>query len=417
MKTVYRNTERRYILAKRGKSKCPQCGKKTFVLYINTLTGKSLNETAGKCDRANNCGYHYPPKQYFIDNPTYQKEYRPEPITIHPPTKSVQILPPSFIDINTFEATLKAYGQNVLYQYLTSLIDKETVLRAFEIDKEAVLRAFELYSIRTTRSGATVFWQVDTQNKIHAGKIIHYGIDGHRRKDIMPPVQWVHYLLKLKNFTLNQCLFGLHLLSLPENINKTVAIVESEKTALVASLFDKNKIYLACGGSEGITATKLEPLRGRNVLLYPDCGMVDKWKAKAKELSHIFNCYDVFNTDNYCSDKERAQGFDIADLLLKELLPTPTQPQPDAQIKTIEPEPPEPVSNATHEFNPLKSLIDNLCLIPETATDKTNLARLLNNAASVPGRPETIPYEPYKPRRPYPYCLPLNYADEYANVF
>ena len=50
-----------------GKKTCPQCGHRTFKYYLDA-DGAILDETVGKCDRADNCDYHYPPRQYFADN-------------------------------------------------------------------------------------------------------------------------------------------------------------------------------------------------------------------------------------------------------------------------------------------------------------------------------------------------------------
>ena len=46
---------------------CPNCGKKTFVLYINNNTFRPLSSRVGKCDRINICGFHYTPSEYFND--------------------------------------------------------------------------------------------------------------------------------------------------------------------------------------------------------------------------------------------------------------------------------------------------------------------------------------------------------------
>jgi hypothetical protein len=52
--------------------------------------------------------------------------------------------------------------------------------------------------------------------------------------------------LKLPAFQLSQCLFGEHLL---KDTETPVAIVESEKTAIIASCYYPEFIWLACGGS------------------------------------------------------------------------------------------------------------------------------------------------------------------------
>ncbi|MDR0835283.1 MAG: DUF6371 domain-containing protein, partial [Tannerella sp.] len=124
-----------------------------------------------------------------------------------------------------------------------------------------------------------------TQNiNCRAGKIIVYGKNGHRRKDVMPPVQWAHSILKLPDFHLSQCLFGEHLL---HDNTKKVAIVESEKTAIIASVYLPEFIWMACGGCGNLSLKLCEPLKGRNVVLFPDCGKFDEWTEKAKILSTI----------------------------------------------------------------------------------------------------------------------------------
>lgn len=48
----------RYHFDKSSKKfRCPACQKKTFVLYVDTLTGNYLPEQYGKCDRESNCGF------------------------------------------------------------------------------------------------------------------------------------------------------------------------------------------------------------------------------------------------------------------------------------------------------------------------------------------------------------------------
>ena len=64
-------------------------------------------------------------------------------------------------------------------------------------------------------------------------------------------VMLVGYIQKLNlpNYNLKQCLFGEHLLS--EIPTKPVAIVESEKSALVATHYMPEFIWLATGGIHG----------------------------------------------------------------------------------------------------------------------------------------------------------------------
>jgi len=81
---------------------------------------------------------------------------------------------------------------------------------------------------------------------------------------------------------LQQCFFGEHLLTLYPD--KTVAIVESEKSALIASAVFPILIWLAAENLNEISLEKCQILKGRNVTLFPDLGGYTKWTEKYKEL-------------------------------------------------------------------------------------------------------------------------------------
>jgi hypothetical protein len=123
----------------------------------------------------------------------------------------------------------------------------------------------------TTRSGAVVFWQVDAQGHIRYDKAMHYLPDLHRDKSKHPV--GVHSLMGKPDFNHRQCLFGEHLLSLPDNSYNRVCIVESENTACICSEVIPEYLWLATGGKNGVKWTEKyvwTHLTGRNVILFPD---------------------------------------------------------------------------------------------------------------------------------------------------
>jgi hypothetical protein len=137
---------------------------------------------------------------------------------------------------------------------------------------------------------------------------------GKRVKNLELPVYWVHKALKQPEFELKQCLFGEHLLF---DKTKPVAIVESEKTAVIASVYLPQFIWVAVGSLTNLNAEKCSILKGRNVTLFPDLNGFDKWNNKATELSQIAK-FTVSNLlERKAIDSEKQQGFDLADYLIK----------------------------------------------------------------------------------------------------
>lgn len=214
--------------------------------------------------------------------------------------------PVSFIPIEVFKASLKAHETNHFVQFLFNLF-------GVEVANQLVSR----YFIATSKhwNGATVFWQIDTQGKVRTGKIMLYSpTTGKRVKNLELPLYWVHKALNQPEFELRQCLFGEHLL-----IDKTkpVAIVESEKTAVIASIYLPQFIWVAVGSLNNLNAKKCSALKGRKVTLFPDLNGFNKWSSRAKELSQlaIFTVSDLL--ERKATEAEKKQGFDLADYLIK----------------------------------------------------------------------------------------------------
>jgi len=164
--------------------------------------------------------------------------------------------------------------------------------------------------------GAAVYWQVDIEGNVRAGKMMGYNPkDGHRIKEPHPQVSWVHSELKLPDFNLKQCLFGEHLLA---TSSATIMLVESEKTCLIASHFMPDFLWLATGGKNGcFNEDAMQVLRGRDVILMPDLGAIEKWIDKSKILEPICKSVTISDVlDQMATDEQRKAGLDISDFLL-----------------------------------------------------------------------------------------------------
>lgn len=223
--------------------------------------------------------------------------------------------PPSYIPK---EFLIKCFSyRSTFIEYLCGLFDTKTIERV----------AADYY-LGTTRNRDAIFWQVDCNRRIRTGKVISYDPQtGHRSKS---GTTWIHALMKKQGlidgeYNLQQCLFGEHLLQ--KYPDKVVAIVEAEKTAVIASAVFPKYVWLATGGKYGINADKMKVLAGRKVIFYPDTGTTsetyDYWREKAEELT---NCTCIVSDilEKNATQAERIKKIDIADWICKEL---ETEPQ------------------------------------------------------------------------------------------
>lgn len=326
-----------------SKVDCPSCGhKKRFTLYIDTTTGQALHRTVGKCDRESNCGYHYTPKQYFADN-GQPMQARSVPITPTPP-KQADFVP--FVLVEKSESS-----QSNFVSFLSTLFDNGAIVQ----------NLCKTYKLGATKQREVIFWQVDTQSNVRSGKIMQYDPESGKRSKTQP-TDWVHARMikakQIKDFNLIQCFFGQHLLN--SNPSATVAIVESEKTAIICSGLMPDFIWLAAGSLHGLNIDKCSCLAGRNVVLFPDLSKqqanrmtaFEVWSARAIDMSRAHGCKVLVSDllERNASEAEREQGLDIADYLISQqaATPEPTQaPEPTAE-PTAEaiPEPePEPMNS------------------------------------------------------------------------
>lgn len=280
----------RYSLDKSSKKfRCPICQKKTFVKFIDNETNQYLNETDGRCDREHKCGYFKKPN----DN---------EVITSVVSTP-IKVSTPSYHDLKL----LSKYGH---HKYQNNFINY--LLNQFE--SEDVWRALSKYVIGSTNywHGATVFWQIDELNNIRGGKIMQYDcITGKRVKKPFNHISWIHKQLKIKDFNLDQCLFGLCNTSCITK-GDTICIVESEKTAIIMSIVLPDLMWLATGSKTGFKESMLNPVKEYNIIAYPDKTEYRAWNNTAIKLNE-----EGFNIQ--CSSLlekiDLEQGGDLADFI------------------------------------------------------------------------------------------------------
>lgn len=290
---------------------CPQCGKREFKCYVDNERGEYMSEHVGMCNRLNNCGYHYTPKQFFTDNPNAKMLEVGKPLYRAFPTSNMVSDTFSTIPLSIFEKSQSHYESNYFISYLKSLFDDDLAMQ--------LVKRFHIGTSKHW-TGATVFWQIDTVGNIRTGKIMLYdGVTGKRRKDYNGKkyINWAHTALKLPNYNLTQSLFGEHQLK-NEPIDKTIAIVESEKTAVLMTAVLPQYVWLATGGLHNLKVENALILRGRKVILFPDLNAFDKWKTKEAELLNI-GCLAMTSDllERLATPNDKSEGYDLADYFIK----------------------------------------------------------------------------------------------------
>jgi hypothetical protein len=391
--------EYRYNLEKGSrKQQCPECGKRTFHRYTDSKTGELIPERYGRCDREINCSYHSSPySDGFAEanrNPSDAPGWTAAPMPAPRPRPKPQPKPASFIPWETLTRSRSAYEYNNFVMFLVNRFGRDHAERVIGV-----------YNIGTSKHwpGSTIFWQIDNKGNARAGKIMLYNQEtGKRVKDSEGKgrITWAHKAMKLEGFNLHQCFFGEHLLAL--RAADPVALVESEKTACIASLYHPSFVWLACGSLTGFNTDKCEVLQGREVTIFPDLGGFDKWQKRAEEIAHTYPAIRFKMSDlleGIATEQEREAGLDIADYLLRfepgtlpvgELKSQPTECDqikeretvPKLGFSSLEIEPPAAEkSYAERERTPapeiwdlseLESLFGVLCINPDHSLSMRN---------------------------------------------
>ena len=118
------------------------------------------------------------------------------------------------------------------------------------------------------------------------------------------------------------CLFGEHLLD-PEK-KKIVCVVESEKSAAIASFFYPQYDWVACGSNNGLTLAKLAVLKGREVWWLCDADKAGRMQVienvvRPSSVRHLIEEIDRFSVVDLFPEKN--DGYDIGDAIVDGLRP------------------------------------------------------------------------------------------------
>lgn len=345
---MYKQPYLRPYTGKESRTVCPQCKKSnSFTLYLDGNTGQPISPTVGICNHANSCGYHYTPKQYFIDNPQ-RRDFKPRPTRViqrPQPPKPMGLIPVEWLNRTQSTDSNFVYFLTGLFKSLNNSISIEELCRT--------------YKLGATKDKRVIFWQIDINGNVRTGKIMQYNpTTGKRVHNASGAIDWIHNTLKRADklpddYNLKQCYFGEHLLN--EHPDKTVAITEAEKTAIICSVLYPQMVWIGAGNLNGLTVEKSKALKGRSIMLFPDLSNPDLpiekqaftiWSNKADEIRKTYGCKVVVSDilEKNATDEEKRNGLDIADYLIKQMRQVPDQ------VKGPQQPPQQDINNVADEL-------------------------------------------------------------------
>lgn len=299
----YRKYRLETYTGQNSRHSCPKCGDKhSFTYYVDIETGEPFDYHVGRCNHESSCGYHKLPIYIYGDDMEINWKRGLESWN-HKPQPPIPI---SYFDKKYLIESEKNHHDNNFICFLLSI---------FEYD--LVFNAIELYHVGTSDylKGGVIFWYLDSRNHVCSGKVMKYDKEtGKRLKtNSVPIINSMRSILIKKglidtNFNQKSCLFGEHLLC---NRDKKVCIVESEKTAIIASINYPEYIWLAAGGRSFLTDERVKILKGRDVTLYPDNDAYDLWHAKASNYHFKISSIVRENLNN--------PNDDLADFILSKI--------------------------------------------------------------------------------------------------
>ena len=324
---------------KRSRHHCPNCGDRNSLVRYVDEAGNYLADNVGRCNHESSCGYHYTPSAFFRDHPElsschFERAQRVEKsprYTRHSqqsrhgrPNRPSQ--PLCLIPIDLMHRSIKPQYPSDFTTFLRTLFHEQQITTL-------VLQ----YNLGVTKARDVIYFQVDINGNCRTGKIMKYNsATGKRVKDpdAKFKINWVHSLLKKsgtidESWQLTQCLFGEHLL--PQHPDKPIALVESEKTAIICSGLMPQYLWLATGGKSQLSQEKLSVLAGRKTIAFPDIDGYEEWKKTLSAEEINITVSDILQ--RYATEEQRKAHIDIADLLIQwkqngELIPgTPRKVQ------------------------------------------------------------------------------------------
>jgi hypothetical protein len=268
-----------------------------------------ISPLVGRCDHEISCTYILTPWEFFNEYNVCESDYNIDSpgIDLH----YIKNQEPDYIPMGYLRKSLQNPANSFTVFLLKYLNDDYVTLK----------RLIEMYKIGS-HDQACIFWQIDINQKIRTGEMMWFDEYGHRGEYI----DWAHKRIGVPEFSLQQCLFGEHLL-LEYPVAKNVIIVEACKTAVILKhlyINDPGVIVMACGCLHGLKVDKFRVFEGsgKNVLLLPDVCCESDWETQRRNIQEKIGLnISVYNTIAFIKFQLKdgcylTKGKDIADHLI-----------------------------------------------------------------------------------------------------
>ena len=239
-------------------TKCPKCGEEDCYRTFKPNKGESYSygEYVGYCEK---CGHLLTPVEFKSKRKQCIYKFSGRSQT----EQTINNAGNEKVDKNDklyYVSRNYAHGCNEnshLYQALSKIFGPSKVSDAFH--KYGVETCIWKY-----REYATIFWYIDSDGTRLAYRIMQYEEDSHSIKK-----ETITQSLNIDGHN-QYCLFGCHLLNLPNSIEKKIILVESEKTALIGSIAYPEAIWMATGSSYYLNPMNIKDINHERIILCPD---------------------------------------------------------------------------------------------------------------------------------------------------
>ena len=289
--------------------------------YVESENDKKFNNALHTNNKVNISSFIYMCQQAGVDTNKFFKKTntgdkcQPMSPSVNRPMAQCEALdiPSDYVD-----KSVDRFLRSDLLSYLKGLLPDEIQLVAI----------VDAYHVGITKEGDALFWYIDTEGYVRYGKTIAYGKDGHRNHAKIPgsiPNELRRQGKLQVEYSIKKTLFGEHLLTTDRYKDKMVAIVESEKSAIICALCVPDVLWLATGSLNNLQTERMESVKSRRVILYPDLDEVSapykKWSDAAQKLNQLGWHIQVSDyLERIATIEQRKNKQDIADFLVADLV-------------------------------------------------------------------------------------------------